>query len=125
MLSTLLIRLDEFQIAGLGDPLCISRIDSVLRPVRLRIGTIARSRRLSHGNPEHNFLHTSFKSPEIMRCCGSVHEYTACRNTTYGEVYKCFSLPFSCAKDYLENRGFEWKGVKSGYFKISIKIRYR
>lgn len=27
-----------------------------------------------------------------MRCCGSVHEYTVCRNTTYGEVYKCFSL---------------------------------
>lgn len=73
--------------------------DRFLRPVRLRIETIARSRRLSHGNPEHNFLHTSFKSPEIMRCCGSVHEYTVCRNTTYGEVYKCFSLSFlSCQR---------------------------
>lgn len=101
VLSTLLIRLNEFQITCLRDPLCISKIDSV----RLRTGTIAKSR-LSYGNPEHNFLHTSFKSPEIMRCCVGTNIRLVGIQLTRNFTNVSLCVSFAYVKDYLENRGF-------------------
>lgn len=94
VLSTPLIRLDESRTVGLGDPLCIRRIDSVRGPVRLKSERSREAADSATKIPNIIFpIRGSRVSPEIIRCCGSVLRYGLQKHYICGESLLRYFAP--------------------------------